>query len=75
MMSSRTTAELMRASAFVIDPKPNGNGVIKKRARNGHDTDEAAMIPNPIRVAVVDNHAMFRDGVVRTLKPVDVLIL
>jgi len=44
---------------------------------NTHDTNtntntnKVAMMPNPIRIAVIDNHPMFREGVVRTLKRVD----
>ena len=40
---------------------------------NTHDTNtnKVAMMPNPIRIAVIDGHPMFREGVVRTLKRVD----
>ena len=38
---------------------------------NTQDINEAAMMPNPIRIAVIDNRPMFPDGVVRPLKRVD----
>jgi two-component system, NarL family, nitrate/nitrite response regulator NarL len=38
---------------------------------NEHDINKRKMMPNPIRIAVFDDHAMFREGVLQMLKRVD----
>src|SRR5215471_21626708 len=38
---------------------------------NNYDMQKAAMVCNPIRIAVFDDHPMFREGVVQMLKRVD----
>jgi two-component system, NarL family, nitrate/nitrite response regulator NarL len=38
---------------------------------NDHDIKKTAMIPSPIRIAVFDDHPMFREGVVQMLKRVE----
>ena len=38
---------------------------------NDYDIQKAARVCNPIRIAVFDDHPMFREGVVQTLKRVD----
>jgi two-component system, NarL family, nitrate/nitrite response regulator NarL len=36
-----------------------------------YDMYKQAMMPSPVRIAVVDDHPMFREGVIQTLKRVD----
>jgi two-component system, NarL family, nitrate/nitrite response regulator NarL len=38
---------------------------------NDHDINKKAMMANPIRIAVFDDHPTFREGVVQVLKGVD----
>jgi two-component system, NarL family, nitrate/nitrite response regulator NarL len=38
---------------------------------NDHDINKKAMMANPIRIAIFDDHPTFREGVVQILKAVD----
>jgi two-component system, NarL family, nitrate/nitrite response regulator NarL len=38
---------------------------------NDYDINKTAMMPNPIRIAVFDDHPMFHEGMVQMLKRVD----
>jgi DNA-binding NarL/FixJ family response regulator len=64
-----TIAELI--SAFGDRSETCGQSNQRKAVMNVHDIHKTRMMPAPVRIAVFDDHAAFRESVIETLKRVE----
>jgi DNA-binding NarL/FixJ family response regulator len=67
----RTIAEPIPLPRRADRRRMGGRTNNQEAAMNIYDVDQKTMTPNPIRIAVFDDHPTFREGVIQLLKHVD----